>query len=385
MLTRSPEEEIPLITNENIGQSIRLVRREVKRWREPVMERTVKKKRDPFRVLIGCLLSLRTKDAVTDEASARLFARADTPESMIRLRAATIEKAIYPVGFYRNKTKQIRGICRVLLDEHGGEVPKSIDELVKLKGVGRKTANLVVTRGHDLPGICVDIHVHRISNRWGYVKTKNPDATEAALREKLPRRHWKSFNGMLVTYGQNLCRPVSPFCSHCPLAHLCAQTDVDRHRQTRWIKGQAGASELPLGSQRRARRVRPLLVARLTPLGCALPRSRPSRPRPIAKSMRIYGHAGKRWAGGRSRKGARRGPHSPRCVVTAAPECPRSFSTSACVVRCCPGPAGYRAPLRRPALPLTPPSNIRSGPRALLRRPGHQWRPGRSKIYPRVR
>lgn len=219
-----------MITNDNIAAVLRDLRRETRRWEEPVMERHVKVNRDPFRVLIGCLLSLRTKDEVTDEASKRLFALADTPRTMLRLRAATIEKAIFPVGFYRNKAKQIRGICRTLLTDYGGAVPDTIDELVKLKGVGRKTANLVVTRGHDKPGICVDIHVHRITNRWGYVKTKTPDETETALRARLPKRYWKTINGLLVAYGRNLCRPVSPFCSRCPLADRCAQVGVTTTR-----------------------------------------------------------------------------------------------------------------------------------------------------------
>ncbi|MFH1276782.1 MAG: endonuclease III [Candidatus Eisenbacteria bacterium] len=219
-----------MVTNENIAEVVGILRREVRAWREPVTERSVKAKRDPFRVLIGCLLSLRTKDEVTDGASERLFALADTPGAMLRLRTKTIEKAIFPVGFYRNKAKQIRGICRVLIAEYEGRVPDTIDELVKLKGVGRKTANLVVTRGHDKQGICVDIHVHRITNRWGYVKTGTPDETESALREKLPGRYWKSINGLLVAYGQNLCRPVSPFCSRCKLADVCGQNGVTTRR-----------------------------------------------------------------------------------------------------------------------------------------------------------
>ena len=214
-----------------IHEAIRLVRRAVRQWREPVVGVVARESaRDPFRILIACVLSLRTKDQTTAEASARLFALADTPARMVRLPQRRIERAIYPVGFYRTKAKQIRAICRRLLDVYEGRVPGSIDELLTLSGVGRKTANLVVTVGYRKPGICVDIHVHRISNRWGYVRTKQPDDTEQALRRKLPRRYWITFNDLLVPYGQNLCQPVSPFCSRCPLTDFCDRVGVTRSR-----------------------------------------------------------------------------------------------------------------------------------------------------------
>jgi endonuclease-3 len=149
---------------------------------------------------------------------------------MLALRLQKIERAIYPVGFYRTKAKSIHAICRRLLDFYGGTVPDSIDELVTLSGVGRKTANLVVTVGYGKPGICVDIHVHRITNRWGYVKTKTPEETEQALRRKLPTKHWITFNDLLVPYGQNICQPVSPFCSKCKLIEYCDQMGVTRSR-----------------------------------------------------------------------------------------------------------------------------------------------------------
>ncbi len=189
-----------------------------------------RRKRDPFQVLISCLISLRTKDEVTGPASERLFDLADDPASMGALPARTIEKAIYPAGFYRNKAVQIIGICRDLVAHHGGNVPANVEELLRFKGVGRKTANMVVTSGHGLPGICVDIHVHRITNRWGYVATKNPDQTEMALRDKLPARHWKTINRLLVTFGQQVCRPVSPRCSVCPVALRCDHVGVARSR-----------------------------------------------------------------------------------------------------------------------------------------------------------
>jgi endonuclease-3 len=185
---------------------------------------------DPFRVLIACLLSLRTKDETTVPASARLFALADTPQAMIRLTPRQIERAIFPVGFYRTKARVILGVCRDLLDRFGGQVPDEIDALLTLKGVGRKTANLVVTQGFNKPGICVDVHVHRISNRWGYVKTGKPEETEMALRARLPRRYWIGYNDLLVAFGQNVCQPLSPKCSECPVSRGCPRLGVTHSR-----------------------------------------------------------------------------------------------------------------------------------------------------------
>jgi len=194
------------------------------------MAEVAAERRDPFRVLIACLLSLRTKDETTGPAAARLFALADTPEAMRRLSAKRIERAIFPVGFYRTKARVLLGVCRDLLERFGGQVPDDIDRLLTLKGVGRKTANLVVTQGFNKPGICVDIHVHRISNRLGYVKTKNPTETETALRKRLPRRYWIGYNDLLVSFGQNICHPVSPRCSECPVRPRCARVGVTRWR-----------------------------------------------------------------------------------------------------------------------------------------------------------
>ena len=216
---------------DQIHAAIRIVKREIRQWQEPVVGVVARESnRDSFRILISCLLSLRTKDKTTGEASARLFALAHTPATLLKLPIGKIERAIYPVGFYRTKAKSIHQICRRLLDVYAGIVPDSIDELVTLSGVGRKTANLVVTVGYQQPGICVDIHVHRISNRWGYVKTKTPDQTEEALRRKLPKQYWITFNDLLVPYGQNLCQPVSPFCSRCKLIEYCDQVGVTRSR-----------------------------------------------------------------------------------------------------------------------------------------------------------
>jgi endonuclease-3 len=181
-------------------------------------------------VLVACILSLRTQDTTTGPAAARLFAVADTPSAMLTLSPRTIERLIYPVGFYRTKARVIRGLSRDLLERFGGRVPDDIDALLTLKGVGRKTANLVVTLGYGKPGICVDTHVHRISNRLGYVRTPDPEATEMALRARLPRRYWIGYNDLLVAFGQNVCTPISPRCSTCPVNSLCRRVGVTSAR-----------------------------------------------------------------------------------------------------------------------------------------------------------
>ena len=210
---------------------LRTVKREIARWPEPVVGVVARQSdHDPFLVLISCLLSLRTKDKTTGEASERLFALASTPAMMQTLPLAVIEKAIYPVGFYRTKAKQIHEICSQLLERYAGLVPANLDELLTLPGVGRKTANLVMTVGYQQPGICVDIHVHRITNRWGYVTTKTPDETEQALRQKLPRQYWIIFNDLLVPYGQHICQPVSPLCTQCLLTKYCDRVGVKHSR-----------------------------------------------------------------------------------------------------------------------------------------------------------
>jgi len=216
--------------NADIHPVIRILRREVRQWQEPVVGAVAKESCDPFRILIACVLSLRTKDQTTAEASRRLFALAENPAAMLRLPLPRIARTIYPVGFYRTKAKHIQAICRRLLTEFEGRVPDSIEALVTLPGVGRKTANLVVTVGYGKPGICVDTHVHRITNRWGYVSTKTPEQTEETLRRKLPPRYWITFNDLLVPYGQNLCQPVSPFCSRCKIERYCDRVGVTKSR-----------------------------------------------------------------------------------------------------------------------------------------------------------
>ena len=209
---------------------IRRLRRTAPRWNPTAITVIASEGRDPFRVLVACILSLRTQDTTTGPASERLFALAATPEEMLRLTPRQIERAIYPVGFYRTKARVLLGLSRDLLARFGGKVPDDIDALLTLKGVGRKTANLVVTIGYRKPGICVDTHVHRISNRLGYVRTRTPEETEMALRARLPRRYWIGYNDLLVTFGQNLCTPISPKCSVCPVRALCRRVGVTSSR-----------------------------------------------------------------------------------------------------------------------------------------------------------
>ncbi|WP_085812585.1 endonuclease III domain-containing protein [Geoanaerobacter pelophilus] len=199
-------------------------------WVTPAVTIVATQDRDPYKVLVSCILSLRTRDQVTAEASQRLFALADTPQKMALLEVAKIEQAIYPVGFYRVKAQQILELSFQLCELYQGRVPDELETLLTFKGVGRKTANLVLTLGYGKPGICVDIHVHRICNRWGYVKTGTPEQTELALRKKLPSEYWIIINDLLVTFGQNQCTPVSPRCSTCPLYALCDRVAVIKSR-----------------------------------------------------------------------------------------------------------------------------------------------------------
>lgn len=202
----------------------------LKNWDMPVVFHLAEMGGDPFKILISTLLSLRTKDETTTAATARLFSLAHSPAEMAKLPEATIIEAIYPVGFYRNKARTIHHICRELIDRHKARVPDNLESLLALKGVGRKTANLVISLGYGGQAICVDTHVHRISNRLGYVTTKTPEQTEQALRSKLPVRYWRDYNTLMVAFGQQICRPVSPFCSRCPVFTYCERKNVASNR-----------------------------------------------------------------------------------------------------------------------------------------------------------
>lgn len=219
------------ISSEILARVFRELESMMATFPEAVVDAMVKDRRDPFKVLIATLISLRTKDEVTGKATERLFKIASTPFQMALLEPEVIEKAIFPAGFYRNKAKTIIHVCSVLIEKHEGKVPSTIGELVAIKGVGRKTANLVLSSGFGIDAICVDTHVHRICNRWGYVDTKTPDATEMLLRRKLPKAYWIRINALLVVMGQNICKPISPICSACSLKEwFCPSIGVKKSR-----------------------------------------------------------------------------------------------------------------------------------------------------------
>jgi endonuclease-3 len=213
-----------------VGRVVAILRREAPNWKAPVLNLIAVEEREPFLVLIGCILSLRTKDETTAQAAARLFARARSPQAMTALEPKEIERLIYPVGFYRVKARVIREVCRAIIERFAGRVPDTLEGLLSLKGVGLKTANLVLSQAYGKPALCVDTHVHRISNRWGLVRTKTPEQTEKALRAVVPRRYWVEYNGLLVAFGQTICQPVSPHCSRCPISRLCPRIGVRRWR-----------------------------------------------------------------------------------------------------------------------------------------------------------
>jgi len=213
----------------DLERAVQLVKQAVETWYVPYLSQP-HVKRDPFKTLVACIMSLRTKDETTDVAAERLFSIAATPESMAALGDKRLAKLIYPVGFYNQKAKQIIKLCRRLIDDYDSAVPDSLEELLTFDGVGRKTANLVITEAFGKPGICVDTHVHRICNHWGYVTTKTPDQTEQVLRHILPKKYWLEINRLLVAYGKRRCTPVSPKCSECPLLKMCPQCGVGKKR-----------------------------------------------------------------------------------------------------------------------------------------------------------
>lgn len=214
----------------DIHRIVAILRKEVQRFAVPIVTEISRRNRNPFSVLISTVLSSRTKDEVTRDAATRLIGQAPTPTDLLKLSENEIAKLIYPVGFYKTKARRLKDLCLQLLEEYHGQVPDNLNELLKIKGVGRKTANLVMALGFGKPAICVDTHVHRVSNRLGYVKTKTPEQTEMALREKLPMEYWIEYNDLLVTWGQNICRPISPLCSKCTILPYCKQIGVIRNR-----------------------------------------------------------------------------------------------------------------------------------------------------------
>ena len=218
------------MTTGTLENVLTILKAESKTWHVPVITLVAERSKDPFQILISTILSLRTKDDVTTEASRRLFSQATTPRQMLKLSAEQIQRLIFPVGFYKRKAENIREVCHILIHEFNSRVPDDLEKLLELPGVGRKTANLVITLGFNKPGICVDTHVHRITNRLGYVQTRTPDETEMILRKKLPLEWWIPINDILVAFGQALCKPISPFCSKCRVATYCERIGVVKSR-----------------------------------------------------------------------------------------------------------------------------------------------------------
>jgi len=216
--------------NVDIDSVYSILKKEVKNYKVPVVDLVEIQTKDPLKVLLATILSARTKDETTLKAVKKLFSKVKKSSDLEKLSKKEIEKLIYPVGFYHNKAEHLKKFPLVLKREFNNIIPSTVEELVKLPGVGRKTANLVVAVAFNKPAICVDTHVHTITNRLGYVHTKNPLRTEFQLRKKLPKKYWITFNSILVAFGQNLCRPVSPFCNRCPIDKYCNKVGVTTHR-----------------------------------------------------------------------------------------------------------------------------------------------------------
>ena len=218
---------------EHIDEIFKLLKEELKKYNTPVDSHSKWDEivHTPYTTLISCILSLRTKDEVTEQASIRLLKKYDTPEKLLELSEEKIVELIYPVGFYKTKAKRLREISKTLIESYNGKVPEDFNEILKLKGVGRKTANIVMVYGFNRQGyIPIDTHCHRIPNRLGWIKTKNPEETEIELRKILPKKYWNDFNHLFVTFGQTICVPVSPFCSKCPINNYCKRIFVNKSR-----------------------------------------------------------------------------------------------------------------------------------------------------------
>jgi endonuclease-3 len=219
------------LRDEDIVAVLRAIRTRVRAFRDvPAVDEIAGRTRDPFQILVATLISLRTREEVTRPATQRLLAIAHTPAAMARLRVERIARAIAPAGFAPTKARVLRDIARRIEQTHGGRVPDTLEALLAFKGVGLKTANLVLAAGFGKPAICVDVHVHRVFNRLGYVRTRTPDQTEAALRAKLPRRYWARVNHWMVVFGRNQCTPTRPRCSSCPVERHCDKVGVDKTR-----------------------------------------------------------------------------------------------------------------------------------------------------------
>ncbi len=216
--------------NIDIDSVYRILSKEVKKYNAPVVDLIEIQTNDPFKVLIATILSARTKDETTAKVCERLFSKIKDFKDLENFSEKEIQKLIYPVGFYKTKSEHLKRLPKILKEEFNGRVPDEIDDLLKLPGVGRKTANLVRAVAFRKPAMAIDVHCHRIFNRLGYIKTKTPNETERILREKLPKKYWEKINSLLVAFGQNICRPLSPYCSKCPIIDYCNQVKVDKKR-----------------------------------------------------------------------------------------------------------------------------------------------------------
>lgn len=218
---------------QHVDEMFNLLKKEMEKYKSPALNSSKWEEiiHTPFTTLISCILSLRTKDEVTDQAAIRLLNKYNTPEKLSKLPEKQIQTLIYPVGFYKTKAHRIKNISKTLIDKYNGKVPDNFNELLNLKGIGRKTANIVMVYGHKKPGFLpIDTHCHKIPNRLGWINTKTPDETEKELMKILPEKYWDDFNHLFVRFGQNICVPVSPFCSKCPIQKYCKQKSVEKNR-----------------------------------------------------------------------------------------------------------------------------------------------------------
>lgn len=208
----------------------KILDKESKKWKVPIVTLIALQDKDPFKVFLSVIISLRTKDEVTIQASKRLFKLLKQPKDIYNISINQIGEAIYPAGFYRRKAIQIDKICRKLVEKFDSKIPQNIDTLLTFEGVGRKSANLILAEGYQIPAMCVDTHVHRISNRFGFINTKNPEQSEYKLREILAKKYWIRYNSLLVSFGQSICKPISPFCSKCPVLKYCQRIGIEKSR-----------------------------------------------------------------------------------------------------------------------------------------------------------
>ena len=222
-----PEMRSVMQKKDVIDALVAILRVQIQRYAQPLVDQIISEYgADPYLILISCLLSLRVKDSTTIHVCRKLFAVARTPRQMLAIPRARLERLVYKTGFYRTKARVLHEVSRTLIDAYGGKVPRTEEQLLAIKGVGRKTANLVLALAYGQPAICVDTHVHRISNRLGLIRTKTVEQTEMALKKLLPKKYWGEWNRLLVVWGQHICVPISPKCSRCAIRHLCKRVGV---------------------------------------------------------------------------------------------------------------------------------------------------------------